>query len=529
MKIPTPEPRTPNLSSSQAHYSSLATLVLQLALVCFAVFATTTAFAADGQLVLTTVDKATQKPVACRMHLKSSAGRPRIPKKVAFWDDHFIVPGQITLVLPVGNYTFELERGPEYKTVLGHFSLAPFADDSKRVELERGADMAAEGWWSGDLDVQRPPKEIQLLMEAEDLHVVPLLSWGNDHNAWAGGPPPKDVLLRFDQNRFCQLMGGRQVRPGTTLFYFNLPAPLKLGSATADFPPLPASLAKIRQQPDAWVDSSKPFWWDLPMLVALGQLDSVQVAHSHLGRTKSITNEADGKPRDAKRYPGAIGDAVWSQEIYFHLLNCGLRIPPTAGSGSGVTGNPLGYNRVYVHVDGELTYEKWWDGLRAGRVTITNGPLLRPSVGGELPGHVFQLEAGRGEEYEIGLTLSIREPIRYLEVIKNGRVTDEIRFEDYAKSGKLPKLRIDSSGWFLLRAVGEDMKTYRFGMTGPYYVEAGYQRRISKRSAQFFLDWVIERARQIHIEDPEQRREVLDYHRKARDFWLDLVNKANAE
>jgi hypothetical protein len=483
----------------------------------------------DGQLALTVVDRATGKPIACRMHLKNAAGRPRLPKKVPAWDDHFVVPGQIVLKLPTGNYTFEFERGPEYKIVTGHFTIANFADDSKQVEMVRGADMAAEGWWSGDLDVRRPVKEIELLMQAEDLHVVPLVTWGNDHNSWTSGGLPKDPLVRFDENRFCYLLGAQHVRPGGTLYYFNLSTLLKLGPPTAEFPPILNVLEKVRAQPGVWVEASKPFWWDVPMLVALGQLDSIQVAHNHLGRTKSIPNEADGKPRDAKRFPGMLGNALWSQQIYFHLLNCGLRIPPTAGSGSGVTTNPVGYNRVYVHVEDELTYEKWWENLRAGRVMLTNGPLLRPTVRGELPGHVFQIEKGKAEEFELGLTLSIREPVTYLEIIKNGHVVQEIRFEDYRQSGKLPKIRFDSSGWFLLRVVGEQSKTYRFGMTGPYFVEAGYGPRISKSSAQFFLDWVIERARRIQIDDSQQRREVLELHRKARDFWQDLVKKANAE
>ena len=135
-----------------------------------------------------------------------------------------------------------------------------------------------------------------------------------------------------------------------------------------------------RKKGDIWVDASKPFWWDLPMLVAAGQIDSIEIAHSQLCRDTTINDEADGKPRDRKRYPSYKGDAEWSQDIYFRLLDCGLRIPPTAGSGSGESPNPVGYNRVYVHVDGELSYEKWWQSLRAGQVFITNGPLMKPSV-----------------------------------------------------------------------------------------------------------------------------------------------------
>ena len=71
--------------------------------------------------------------------------------------------------------------------------------------------------------------------------------------------------------------------------------------------------------------------------------------------------------------------------------------------------------------------------------------------------------------------------------------------------------------------------TYRFAMTAPYYVEIGGRRRVSKQAAQFFLDWVYQRARQIDLSDQAQRREVLEYHRQARDFWRDLVAKANAE
>ena len=107
------------------------------------------------------------------------------------------------------------------------------------------------------------------------------------------------------------------------------------------------------------------------------------------------------------------------------------------------------------------------------------------------------------------MTLTTREPISYLEIVQDGLVRNTIRFEDYVKDGRLPPLHFKQSGWFLLRAVAEISDTYRFAMTGPYYVEFGNKPRISKKSAQFFLDWVYERARQIRIDDPQQRQEVM--------------------
>jgi hypothetical protein len=485
--------------------------------------------AAEGQLELRVIDKQTRKPVACRMHLKTANGRPRVLKQLPAWDDHFVIPGRVLLRLPLGNYAFELERGPEYPVVSGRFTLNRDADDSKEIELPRHVDMSSKGWWSGDLDVRRPLRDIELVMAAEDLHVVPLVTWWNRPSLRTADKPPKEPLVRFGEDRLCRVLGGQQAGPGATLSYFNLPKPIHLGSAGAEYPPLLQSIQQVRKQPGAWIDATRPYWWDLPMLVALGEVDSIQVAHGDLCRAKLLPPQPGGKPRDAKLYASVRGIGQWSQDAYFHFLNCGLRIPPSAGSGSGVGPNPAGYNRVYVHVDGPLSDAKWWEGLRAGRVTVTNGPLLEPTVNGELPGHVFEGPAGRPLEFEIALTLSTREPIHYLEIVKDGHVAHEVRFDEYRQGARLPKVRFDQSGWFLVRAVAEVPNTYRFAMTGPYYVQIGDRPRISKRSAQFLLDWVEERRGQIELEDPAQRAEVLRFHDKAREFWRDMVSKANAE
>jgi len=485
--------------------------------------------AADGQLELTVVDRRTGEPIACRMHLKNAAARPHRPKRTPFWHDHFVFPGRITLKLPVGNYTFELERGPEYLVRGGYFTIENFADDSKQLDMKRFVDMSAHGWWSGDLHVRRPIADIELLMKADDLHVAQLLTWQNDRNDWANRPPAKNPLVRFDGDRYYHVMAGAEARSGTELLYLNLPAPLEVHRVNTEYPPLMKSVLEARKHPDCWIDLTKPYWWDLPMLVAHGQIDSIQLAHSHICRSKTISDEGAGRPRDSRLYPAPLGNARWSQEIYFRLLDCGVRIPPAAGSGSGITPNPLGYNRLYVHVDGRFDYQKWWQNLKAGRVVVTNGPLLRPRVNGELPGHVFRAEEGKQLDFEIGLTLSTRRPISYLELVKNGKVERSIRFEEYAGSGRLPKLHFARSGWFLIRAVTDLPKTYRFAMTGPYYVEIGAQRRISKQDALFFLEWVYQRASQIKLADAKQRREVLELHRKARSFWEQKLRSANAE
>jgi hypothetical protein len=192
--------------------------------------------------------------------------------------------------------------------------------------------------------------------------------------------------------------------------------------------------------------------------------------------------------------------------------------------------NPVGYNRAYVYCGDELSYEGWWKGLRAGQVVVTNGPMLRPRVNGELPGHLFTAPTGEKVVLDIALQLALRDKVEYLQVIRNGRVDREVRLDQVVKNGgRFPQVVFQESGWMLIRAVTNQQQTFRFASTGPYYVEIGEQPRISKASAQFFLDWVRERAKRIKLDDADQRAEVMRYHRAARDFWQEKVDAANAE
>ena len=508
------------------------TMLRCIALAAVAAALTSPALAARGQVEIQVVEKQMDaaKPIAVRMHLKNERNQPRKVPGVPYWKDHFVFDGKITLKLPPGTYTFELERGPEYRLRTGHFTIARDSDDTKQIEMVRFVDMKQEGWWSGELHVHRPVKDIELLMRAEDLHVAPVITWWNDRNQWAGKQPPEEPLKQFDGDRYYHIMAGEDEREGGALMYFNLPEPLAITGAGREFPSPMTFLREARSHEGVHVDIEKPFWWDVPVWIAGGMVDSIGLANNHMHRDGVLATEAWGKPRDKTLYPDAHGNGRWSQDIYYHLLNCGLRIPPSAGSASGVLPNPVGYNRVYVHCGYELTYKAWWEGLRAGRVVVTNGPLLRARVDGQLPGHVFQADRGRPLQLKIDLKLSTREPVEYLEVVKNGRVAQSVRLDKWAEAGgRLPPLSFDESGWFLIRVVTENPKTYRFASTGPYYVEVDGRPRISKASAQFFLDWVYERARRVKLDDKEQRRQVLQYHRAARDYWQKLVDSANAD
>jgi hypothetical protein len=153
--------------------------------------------------------------------------------------------------------------------------------------------------------------------------------------------------------------------------------------------------------------------------------------------------------------------------------------------------NPVGYNRAYVHIEGPVTYEKWRDGLLAGRALSPNGPLLRCRVNGQLPGHVFKSD--RPIELTLDARLDSRDPIKSIELVRNGIVEPSIcGGADCAR--RRPSFTIDRSGWFLVRAITDVTNTFRFASTAPWYVEiAGRPPTVPRESAQFFVDWCQQR------------------------------------
>ena len=484
-----------------------------------------------GTVALTMQDKTSGQPVPCRVHLADAAGRPVRAGTLPFWYDHFVCDGTVKLDLAPGKYTYVIERGPEHAAPNGTVTVPGKGEVPLQVELERLADLPAEGWWPGDLHVHRPVEDIELLMRAEDLHVAPVITWWNNRNQWTAQKRlPETPLTRFDGNRYYHVMAGEDEREGGALMYFNLPRPLPIAGATREYPSPLRFVAEARRDKDVWIDVEKPFWWDVPVWLASGQVDSIGLANNHMNRSGVRDNEAWGRPRDAGRLPPPRGNGLWSQEIYYHVLNAGLRLPPSAGSASGVLPNPVGYNRVYVHTGSDFDYGRWWEGLRAGRCFVTNGPLLRAEAEGKLPGHVFTAAEGRELALDVRVRLTSRDPVRSLEIIKDGRVERQVSREEWSRTGSLGAVRFRESGWFLVRVIADDPKTFRFASTGPYYVEIGpTPRRVSKASAQFFLDWVRERIARVRLEDATQRREVLEYHRKAEQFWQDKVANANAD
>jgi hypothetical protein len=262
----------------------------------------------------------------------------------------------------------------------------------------------------------------------------------------------------------------------------------------------------------------KPFWWDMPAALALGRFHTIGIVNNHMQHGEMMDDEAWGKARPKEDFPSPLGNGFWTQHIYYQVLNAGYRIPPSAGSASGVLKSPVGYNRVYVYLGDKLNYGAWWEGLRAGRTMVTNGPLLDVSVEGERPGHVFQIDAGAGLNVEAALLGA--EPVSIVQVVMNGEVVAEKTPKELVAEGRF-SLTFEKSGWFLIRALGSNPVTFRIASTSPYYVEVkGMPFKPNAEALQFFIDWINERIVKLEASPEEGKAVAIALQRQARDVFV---------
>lgn len=484
----------------------------------------------DGQLELRALDSQSGESLPVRIELFNARGRPTPLRNVGMGHlgSHFYLPPSTTLLLQRGNYTFNLDAGPEYRTQQGRFEIDRHASDIEEVEMRRFASLPHEGWWGADLLAQRPGGDLPMMAAVEGLNLVANVAWRFDGTRWQA----TDEKVRRPIEAGDIYAAGRELKPCGAIFESPGGDLLLIGRQAFDRPPLELApgttscqcIAAARQA-GLRVIALSPTAWELPLWVALGEVDMVMLLGTQSQWATAEANDPKGRPREARFYPGGAGLTRWGERIYHHLLNAGMRVVPLAGSASGITESPLGTNRVYVHSGPADSGATWWEQIAAGKVVVTNGPLLRPRVGGDPPGATFLVEPGGKVEFEIALNLSSRDQIDYLEILKNGEPLHEVRLADFAAAGgKLPPVPFDDGGWFAIRAVTGDTQRYQFAQSGPYYVAPPSGRRPSRESVEFFLTWLDELAARPVLPGGCTAEEIS----QAQQFWQQQLDLATA-
>ncbi len=479
------------------------------------------------------------RDAALRVH---PAQAKRLAPDFPFQEQVYRADGE-SVRLPRGRFTIEVTRGPEYLPQTGTVTMSG-EPQAFTVDLRRWIDPAARGWWSGDHHIhaagcahyESPSEGVHApdMMRhclGEDLKVGCNLTWGpcfdyqkqfftGKHDA-VSRPP---YLLRYDieisgfgshkSGHLCLLRLTEQIPPGgdsdrhwPTLGLNNLRWAKKQGAVCG-----PAHSGFGLAVPGTDLPS-----YTVPAFDGIGACETIA----------AITHEVEGKD-------GALVPAVdfistvdtpclWELNLWYHLLNCGFR-PRISGETDFpcIYGERVGMGRSYVKVDGDLDFDRWCDGIRAGRAYVSEGRshLLDFAVGGvrvgeggsELrlaaPGKVsvradVAALLGVAPRDDIANRPLDEKPYWHLErarkgttrkvpveVIVNGKVAAVREIEaDGSMTEVACEVAIERSAWVALRVLWSSH-------TNPVFVVVGDAPiRASKRSARWCLAGV-ERCRQ---------------------------------
>jgi hypothetical protein len=360
----------------------------------------------------------------------------------------FYIDGRYRAKLPVGKYTLVVAKGPEFTYSVRTLDVGQGKPAAITVRLERAINMPAKGWYSGDVHIHlsRRAKDNQRIMKflsAEDIHLSNLLQADNleaqYYLQYAFGPKG-----RFQTGDHALAAGLEAPRTGhrghiialNPLQQHRNPARYLLYNETLDKYHQDGALTGYAHVGADEFHAS----WGLALDVPLGRVDFVEVLQN-----------------------GRLGTGIW-----YGLLNLGYRIAPVAGSDFPYYDQP-GAVRSYVKIDGDFTIQKWFDGLKAGRTFVTNGPMLEFTANGIAPGSALMATKGSAITVKAAAWLNPSlGKLDGLEMVFCGDVIATAPADSI--DGFAQTLTLPSSGWLAVRARGSNATTAH---STPIYVDAG--------------------------------------------------------
>jgi hypothetical protein len=415
------------------------------------------------------------RPTVARVYITDAAGKAyRIPDTVGYArrnETHSIVDREAAIELAPGTYTVRAEKGGEFRAVEKTVEIG-LAGARIDLDIPRFRDMNAAGWYSGDLHIHRDPAEMPLLTAAEELNVAPTITRHVGGTRPQAGAFPTAAGL---QNQEVE----RLVKGHGAVILLNTPEPVE--SRLADLYPMDVEFCRRARAQGGFVDGEKPIWKNVPVNVALGALDAIGVVNNHFHPHDTLLDaeKYGSMERDKPEYRTVAGFAQWMMDLYYSFLNCGFRIPVSAGSASGVMPSWIGYERVYVKLSAPFSPAQWFRDLKAGRSIATNGPLLEVSVNGRPPGAEFPWKAGM--RVKLSIEVHAQEPVERVEVVSNGQVIGD---------GSSRALTIPAPGWLVVRALGRAGETIRYAHTSPWYFPRDGKLPVRQADAQRWARYV---------------------------------------
>jgi TolB protein len=462
----------------------------------------------------------------------------RVPTQTSN-SDYFHAGRHFVVDLPVGEVKLTAVKGIEYWPSQQTAVIRPDEVTPLGIDLKRMTHMNALGWWSGvdhthmnyGGNLHNTPENMMFLGDAEDLNVLADKIANKDNRIFdwqyfTGAPSKLSTarrILRFDEEYRPPFYGHiNLINLGEHLI-----SPFTTGyeqTAIESLDPSNTDIFRAAHEQGALGGYVHPWSQDpttsgygvargFPVDAALGALDFLEV----LTWSYSYTNTA---------------------KVWHRALNCGFKIPATAGEDSIVSlhaSRLIGASRMYVYLGPKLTWDGWVDGIRHGRTFVTNGPLLEFEVNGELPGAEIHLPAAGGA-VEINARLDSFVPLDRMEILFNGAVIENVPLTNGGKQGAVRRrIPVTRSGWLTLRGISDQGRfpvddVYVVGETSPVYVYCGAQPIRSREDAEYFIRWIDDITRQAEAHpgwrSERERKHVLEQFAEARRVFAERAGEA---
>lgn len=478
---------------------------------------------------------------ATRIYLTASDGKTYTPDtsyhRVSgrhFHRDFFHAEGVFRVDVPPGEVTIEAAKGLEYTPLIRKIQVEPGATRVEHIRLERMASMRAAGWYSGSDHVHmnyggnlhNTPENLFMMARAEDLNMIgeKVANKDNrifDHHHFTGAAPHK---LSTD----TQIMTiGEEYRPPFYghINFINLTKHLISpyttgyeGTAIESLYPSNTDMFRLGRQQGAVAGYVHPFSRPpeqstyavargFPVDLALGTFDYLEVMTSAGHFTNTV-------------------------KTWHRAMNCGFKVTASAGEDSilNLHATPiLGSARLYAYLGPKLKWSNWLDAIKSGRTFVTNGPLLRFDIDGEIPGGEIKLPDSGGAVMVNARVDSIV-PLEKMELFFNGKVIETIDMAGGKSAQFSKRIPVTTSGWFTVRASNSKPQhpvddSYVVGETSPVFVYTGDKPIRSPEDAQYFIRWIDDITRQAEQHpgwrSEKEKQHVLAQFREARQIFVE--------
>ncbi|UCG49497.1 MAG: CehA/McbA family metallohydrolase [Phycisphaerales bacterium] len=425
-----------------------------------------------------------KKPVAAKTFVEGSDGRLYVvpgeynyqtqnwyayfQPRFSYADKAFSIP------LPPGRYHITAMKGYGYRDA--EYDIDVEADKTTHIvmNLEQMTPLEERGWYAADLHTHTKHFSLKML-RSEDINVVADTRYSTEKALpLTVNPEISDAAhIIFGQQEIEHWNFGNS-------FYINIPHTVTdIQTRNPTMTPMffydqqchelgGVTLRWLRSRPFAPKGNGQQ-QPELAVDVALGHLDVWQVLDNSM-QSSLDTPEARWNGEGWGR--SSLYEHTY--KTWYALMNCGLRVPISAGTSYGRLSR-LGFNRVYVKCPTNLTLEEFARALKKGDGFVTNGPLLWLRANGKPPGDDTAFDKPGPVELEV--EIYSQHPVELVEMLQNGRVIFSKKLTGF--DGHLTfthTVQVQTPSWFAARC---------FGAHEPRYAHSACRNQFAHTNASF--------------------------------------------